>query len=81
MRRFNLIVVRLVTHQANTFPSGHAAAAVAVALELISAVPAAGFIYLVIAISIMVSAFVGRYHYALDVALGAALSCISFLLA
>lgn len=81
MRRFNLVVVRLVTHQQNTFPSGHAAAAVAVALVLISAVPVAGFIYLVIAISIMVAAFVGRYHYAADVALGAALSCISFLLA
>jgi hypothetical protein len=48
---------------------------------LISAIPVAGFIYLVIAISIMLAAFVGRYHYALDVALGAALSCISFLLA
>jgi membrane-associated phospholipid phosphatase len=81
MRRFNLVVVRLVTHQANTFPSGHAAAAVAVALVLISAVPVAGFIYLVIAISIMVAAFVGRYHYFADVALGAALSCLSFLLA
>jgi hypothetical protein len=80
MRRFNLLVIRLVTHQVNTFPSGHAAAAVAVALELISAVPPAGFVYLVIAISIMVSAFVGRYHYAVDVALGGALSCISFLL-
>jgi membrane-associated phospholipid phosphatase len=81
MRRFNLVVVRLVTHQANTFPSGHAAAAVAVALVLISAVPLAGYVYLVIAISIMVAAFVGRYHYAIDVVLGGALSCISFLLA
>jgi len=81
MRRFNLVVVRLVTHQANTFPSGHAAAAVAVALVLISAAPFAGYIYLVIAISIMVAAFVGRYHYVLDVVLGGALSCISFLLA
>jgi hypothetical protein len=78
IRRFNLIVVRLVTHQVNTFPSGHAAAAVAVALELISVVPPAGVVYLVIAVSIMVGAFIGRYHYAADVALGGALSCISF---
>lgn len=81
IRRFNLTVIRLVTHQVNTFPSGHAAAAVAVALELLSAVPAAGIVYLAIAISIMVAAFVGRYHYAVDVALGGALSCVSFLLA
>ena len=81
IRRFNLTVIRLVTHQVNTFPSGHAAAAVAVALELISAVPAAGIVYLAIAISIMVAAFLGRYHYAVDVALGGTLSCISFLLA
>jgi hypothetical protein len=81
IRRFNLTVIRLVTHQVNTFPSGHAAAAVAVALELISAVPAAGIVYLAIAISIMLAAFIGRYHYAVDVALGGTLSCLSFLLA
>jgi hypothetical protein len=79
IRGFNLVVVRLVTHQANTFPSGHAAAAVAVALVLIRLVPYAGVVYLVVAISIMAGAFIGRYHYAADVLLGAALAVTSFL--
>ena len=80
IRGFNLIVVRLVTHQSNTFPSGHAAAAVAVALELIRFVPAAGVVYLAMAISIMAAAFFGRYHYAADVVLGGALALASFLI-
>jgi membrane-associated phospholipid phosphatase len=81
IRAFNLIVVRLITHQANTFPSGHSAAATAVALELIRFAPPVGAVYAVIAISIMLGAFVGRYHYAADLLLGAALACVSFLLA
>lgn len=80
MRGFNLVVVRQVTHQANTFPSGHAAAAGAVALELTRLVPAVGAVYIILAVSIMAAAFVGRYHYALDVVLGAALAVASFLL-
>jgi membrane-associated phospholipid phosphatase len=80
IRGFNLVVVRTVTHQANTFPSGHAAAAVAVALVLFRFVPYAGIVYLIVAISIMAGAFFGRYHYAADVLLGAALAVISFLI-
>jgi membrane-associated phospholipid phosphatase len=81
IRRFNLFVIGQVTHQANTFPSGHAAAAVAVALELARvAPPAVGVIYGIVALSIMAGAFFGRYHYAADVLLGAALAVINFLL-
>jgi hypothetical protein len=81
IRKFNLFIVRQVTHQANTFPSGHAAAAVAVALELARlATPVIGVIYGMIAVSIMAGAFLGRYHYAADVLLGAALAAISFVL-
>jgi hypothetical protein len=80
IRGFNLRLVGLVTHQANTFPSAHAAAAVAIALELTRLVPWIGVLYLVIAISIMVGAFIGRYHYAADLLAGGALACISFLL-
>jgi hypothetical protein len=80
IRKFNLAVVGFITHQSNTFPSGHAAAAVAVALELISLWPAVGTVYLLIAFSIMAGAFMGRYHYALDVLLGGILAAISFVL-
>jgi hypothetical protein len=79
IRKFNLFIVGIVTHQANTFPSGHAAAAVAVALELLRLVPPIGAIYLVAALSIMAGAFFGRYHYAVDLLAGAALACLSFL--
>jgi PAP2 superfamily len=81
IRKFNLFIVRQVTHQANTFPSGHAAAAVAVALELTRvATPAIGVIYGFVAVSILAGAFLGRYHYAMDVLLGAVLAVIGFLL-
>ena len=78
IRGFNLVVVRHITHQSNTFPSGHAAAAMAVALVLMRFVPPAGILYLLLAISIMAGAFIGRYHYAADVLLGAALAVLSF---
>src|SRR5262249_48447859 len=35
LRHFNLWLVRNVTHEANTFPSGHVAASAAIALELL----------------------------------------------
>ncbi|HET9217340.1 MAG TPA: phosphatase PAP2 family protein [Terriglobia bacterium] len=79
IRGFNMVVVRHVTHQSNTFPSGHAAAAMAVALVLMRFVPPAGVLYLLLAISIMAGAFFGRYHYAADVLLGAALAVFSFM--
>jgi membrane-associated phospholipid phosphatase len=80
IRGFNLIMVRLVTHNSNTFPSGHAAAAVAVALELMRVVPVVGAVYLFVAISIMAGAFFGRYHYALDVVIGGAIAALNFLI-
>jgi membrane-associated phospholipid phosphatase len=81
IQAFNRIIIRRVTHQANTFPSGHSAAATAVALELLRFAPPIGVVYVVIAISIMLGAFMGRYHYAADLVLGAALAAAAFLLA
>jgi membrane-associated phospholipid phosphatase len=80
IRAFNLVVVRLISHQSNTFPSGHAAAAVAVALELIRWVPAAGVLYALLATGIMAGAFLGRYHYAADVLIGGAIAALSFMI-
>ncbi len=80
IRAFNLVVVRLITHQSNTFPSGHAVAAVAVALELIRWVPAAGVLYALLATGIMAGAFLGRYHYAADVLIGGAIAALSFVI-
>ena len=75
---FNLVVVRSITHESNTFPSGHAATAVAVALELIRSVPSVGIVYALLAVAIMAGAFVGRYHYAADVVVGAIIAVLSF---
>ncbi len=78
LRTLNLFLVRHVTTQANTFPSGHVAASLAIALELTRLAPAVGAIFLCFAIGIAAGAFIGRYHYAVDVLLGAGLAVISF---
>ncbi|PYS05386.1 MAG: hypothetical protein DMG12_07905 [Acidobacteria bacterium] len=78
LRTLNLFLVRHVTTQANTFPSGHVAASLAIALELTRLAPAVGAIFLFFAIGIAGGAFIGRYHYAVDVLLGAGLAVISF---
>jgi membrane-associated phospholipid phosphatase len=79
LRTLNLFVLRHVSIQANTFPSGHVAASLAISLELIRLTPWVGLVFLCIAASIAAGAFIGRYHYALDVLLGAGLAAASFL--
>jgi membrane-associated phospholipid phosphatase len=72
---------RLATHMvenmtigANTFPSGHAAGSLAVALAVAGSVPWAGAALLVIAAAICLGCIVGRYHYVIDVVAGAAVA-------
>jgi len=55
----------------NTFPSGHAAASLGVALAVIGVLPWTGAVLLGLAAGISVACVVGRYHYAADVAAGA----------
>jgi len=74
IRTMNLIILQHGSIQLNTFPSAHVASTVAASLVLIHLVPAAGLVFLLISASIAVGAVVGRYHYALDVIFGAALS-------
>jgi len=71
LRQLNLWLVGRVTHQANTFPSGHVAASTAIALVLLRFAPAAGIVFAFIAAGIAAGCVVGRYHYIVDV--GAAL--------
>jgi membrane-associated phospholipid phosphatase len=63
----------------NTFPSGHAAASLAVALAVIGTLPAAGLLLLALAAGICVACVVGRYHYAVDVAAGAGVALLFWL--
>lgn len=71
-------IVRSITTGANTFPSGHTAGSLAIAFALLGKVPIAGALFLLMAISIAVACVVGRYHYIVDVAAGAALALIAW---
>jgi membrane-associated phospholipid phosphatase len=66
-------VLARVSHGLNTFPSGHVAVSLAAALQVMPMSRPAGIGLLVVAASISIGAIVGRYHYAADVALGAAI--------
>lgn len=68
---------RMVEHftiRANTFPSGHVAGSLAVALAVIDTMPAIGLLFLLLAGTISVATVVGRYHYVIDGIAGAALA-------
>jgi membrane-associated phospholipid phosphatase len=67
-------LVSTFTIRANTFPSGHVAGSLAVAMAVGLAMPWAGAIFLAFAASISVACVVGRYHYTVDVIAGAALA-------
>jgi membrane-associated phospholipid phosphatase len=78
MRKLNLFVLRHVSIQANTFPSGHVAASVAIALELLKHTTPVGLVFSIIAVCIAAGAFFGRYHYGVDVIIGAVMAVIWF---
>jgi membrane-associated phospholipid phosphatase len=80
VRKLNLAVLNRGSIQAITFPSAHVASTMAAALVLTRFLPATGAIFLAIAVSIAIGAFLGRYHYFLDVVLGAAEALIVFLI-
>ena len=66
LRRLNGAVLRRLSVQVNTLPSGHAATSVAVGLAVWSVSPAAGAVLLAVAAGISIGTVLGRYHYAVD---------------
>jgi len=70
--------VERLTIRANTFPSGHAAGSLAVALGIVGVLPPLGVALLVLAIGICLAAVAGRYHYAADVVAGICLAVAAF---
>jgi len=74
VRGINEFVLARVSHGLNTFPSGHVAVSLAAALEVVPISQPAGMALLAIASAIAAGAVVGRYHYAVDVLLGAAIA-------
>ena len=80
IRRLNSLVLRHGSIQVNTFPSGHAAGAVATALAVASISPAAGAVFGVIAAGIVIGSIVGRYHYAADSVAGILVAIAAWML-
>jgi membrane-associated phospholipid phosphatase len=80
LRQTNLAVLHYGSIQVNTFPSGHAAGAVATALAVATWRPKIGLVLVCWAIAIMVGSVVGRYHYAADSVLGAAIGVAAWLI-
>ena len=76
VHRMASFMVRHATIRVNTFPSGHVAVSLAVAIAVAGVMPAVGAMLFIIAISIALACVVGRYHYAMDVAAGAALAAV-----
>ena len=76
-RSINLRVLNVSSVQVNTFPSGHAAEGLAIALILIDAPAPIPLLMCVCALAISAGAVFGRYHYAADALAGwaVALAC------
>ncbi len=79
-RELNLWILHYGSIQVNTFPSAHVATAFSVSLMLLCLVPQAGMVFLWISISIAIGAVLGRYHYAADALIGAAIAIAVFLM-
>jgi membrane-associated phospholipid phosphatase len=76
VRRFSLFWVNHTSIRANTFPSGHASASMAVAFGLAPVVPWAAIVFGILAISIAAGSVVGRFHYAIDAVAGLLLAVV-----
>ena len=80
LRQANLLVLSRGSIQVNTFPSGHAAGSVATALAVADVLPAAGAVFGIWALAIVIGSVVGRYHYVADSVLGAAVAIVVWLI-
>lgn len=73
-------IAQTFSNRSNTFPSGHVAGLLAIALAIVGPAPAAGVAFLVLWASATVACVVGRYHYIVDAVAGAALAVIVWLI-
>ena len=80
VRPFNRWLLHSASIQMNTFPSGHAAEAMAAALLVTGAPPLAVATMFLAALAVSAGAVFGRYHYALDALLGWAVAGAVWLL-
>jgi len=80
IRALNLWVVRHLSHHLNTFPSAHVTATLGGSLVLMRHASVIGFAFLLASIGIILGAVTGRYHYAADVIVAAAVAMTVFAL-
>jgi membrane-associated phospholipid phosphatase len=71
LRQVNFWLLDRYSVQACIFPSGHVAAATAVALAVRKQAPRLGALFMFLAASVAVATVYGRYHYAADAMAGA----------
>jgi hypothetical protein len=74
VRRLNLLVLGGFSHARNTFPSGHAAEALAVVLALARAAPGVSLVLAPLALGVGAGSVIGRYHFAADAIAGYAVA-------
>jgi membrane-associated phospholipid phosphatase len=74
IRKAGLLWVRRTSHCANTFPSGHTAGSLTIALVVMPFAAVPGLLLLAVAIGIAIGCVAGRYHYAVDVLAGIAVA-------
>lgn len=77
----NARVLGRVSHQMTTFPSGHVAVSIACAAGVFVVSAGAGVVFGLAALAIAIGAVAGRYHYAIDVALGVVVAVVASLAA
>jgi membrane-associated phospholipid phosphatase len=74
----NFWILERYSVQACIFPSGHVAAATAVALAVWAYLPRLGMLFLLAAASVAVATVYGRYHYAADALAGALVGIVAY---
>jgi hypothetical protein len=70
VRRLNVAVLGRFSHERNTFPSGHAAEALAVVLALLHVAPLVSVLLVPVALAVPIGSIAGRYHFAGDAIAG-----------
>ena len=77
----NTAVLKRVSHNLTTFPSGHVAVSLAAALGVIAVHTGAGAVLLGVATAVAVAAVAGRYHYLVDVLAGLPVGAVAWIVA
>jgi membrane-associated phospholipid phosphatase len=80
VRAFNLRMLGATSINVNTFPSGHAAEALAAALLVAGAPPAVAVAMWAAAVAVSAGAVLGRYHYLVDAIAGWLVAVLVFLM-